>query len=215
LGINWTANSAQANADPAIGLTVNAPASAVGVLTLATLQNNLRINAQIQALVNEQKANILSSPRITTQDNQAASIDTTDSITYQTSTITQGTGSTVVNTTYNQLAVPISLRVTPQINMENNDIRMLINFVVASATGQAAAGAPPNVSTQTATTQVKVKNGETAAIGGLMRDRLVETENKVPLLGDIPLLGMLFKSRVVSQQKKELVILLTPTIVED
>jgi len=216
LGIQWQAQSKSATADPNINAVVNAPVSAVGTLVLSTLQNNLNINATILAMVNEQKATVLSSPRITTQDNQKASITTKDSYTYMNSSVIPTTGSSpYVQNTYVQKDVPITLEVTPQINLENNDIRMLVNFTVTSVVSSAGSGAPPDVSTQSATTLVQVKNGETAVIGGLMRDKVANTENKVPVLGDIPLLGYLFKSKAVVTTKKELVIFLTPTVSED
>jgi general secretion pathway protein D len=214
LGINWTAKSSQATADPNINASVLAPVNSIGTLMVTTLQNNLNINATLQAMVSEDKASVLSSPRITTQDNQAGSITTSDTYTYQTTNTTIGS-TTQTTVTYNQIAVPIVLNVTPLINQESNTIRMTVHFDVSSVVGVPAAGVPPNESIQTATTMVQVKNGETAIIGGLMRDKLTTTDNKVPVLGDIPLLGYFFKSKVVQKSKKELVIFLTPTISED
>jgi type II secretory pathway component GspD/PulD (secretin) len=215
LGVDWTAASSQANADPSITANVAAGTGAVGSLVVRTLQSGFNIQAAITALVNQQKANILSSPRITTQDDQAATISTTDVIPYLTSE-TLVVGNTISSSPkWAQTTVPLNLNVTPKINTEDNDIRMEVKFDVASVSGQSSPNAPPPISTQSASTSVKVKNGETAVIGGLIRDRLTETENKVPILGDIPLLGLLFKSRSVTVQKKELIILLTPTIVED
>ena len=214
LGINWTAKSSQATADPNINASVLAPVNSVGTLMVSTLQNNLNINATLQAMVQEDKASVLSSPRITTQDNQAATITTSDTYTYQTTNTTIGS-TTQTTVTYNQISVPITLGVTPLINQENNDIRMTVNFNVSSVVGTPASGVPPNLSIQTANTMVQVKNGETAVIGGLMRDKLTTTDTKVPVLGDIPLLGYFFKSKVVQKSKKELVIFLTPSISAD
>jgi general secretion pathway protein D len=193
---------------------VAAPVNAVGTLLVSTLQNNLNISATLLAMVQENKASVLSSPRITTQDNQSASIQTSDTYTYQTTNTTIGS-TTQTTVTYSQISVPITLNVTPLINQENNDIRMAVNFNVSSVVGTPASGVPPNLSVQIANTVVLVKNGETAVIGGLMRDKLTTTDTKVPVLGDIPLLGYFFKSKVVQKTKKELVIFLTPTISED
>jgi type II secretory pathway component GspD/PulD (secretin) len=92
---------------------------------------------------------------------------------------------------------------------------MTVNFNVSSVVGTPASGVPPNLSIQVANTMVQVKNGETAVIGGLMRDKLTTTDSKVPVLGDIPLLGYFFKSKVIQKSKKELVIFLTPSINAD
>jgi type II secretory pathway component GspD/PulD (secretin) len=214
MGINWSATSSKATADPYVQATVAAPVNAVGTLLVSTLQNNLNISATLLAMVQENKASVLSSPRITTQDNQSASIQTSDTYTYQTTNTTIGS-TTQTTVTYSQISVPITLNVTPLINQENNDIRMAVNFNVSSVVGTPASGVPPNLSVQIANTVVLVKNGETAVIGGLMRDKLTTTDTKVPVLGDIPLLGYFFKSKVVQKTKKELVIFLTPTISED
>jgi Flp pilus assembly secretin CpaC len=214
LGITWSANPAGAG-NPQVSANVSAPVGGVGFLNVTTLQNNTNISAQIQALATKSKANILSSPKIMAQDNQQATIQTQDTIYYQNTVTSVGpNGQPLINTTFVPLPVPITLAVTPQINEENRDIRMNVNFTVSSAPAQTGS-APPAVSQQTATTNVKVKNGETAVIGGLIRNRRTENDQKVPFLGDIPLLGLLFKSHSVVESKSELIILLTPTIVED
>lgn len=214
LGILWSAD-ASAGANPAIGGFVNAPVGVVGALNVATVQNGTSIRAQIQALATKSRANILSSPKIMAQDNQAATIQTQDTIYYQNTVSSVGpNGQPLINTTFVPLNVPITLAVTPQINEENNDIRMTVNFTVSSAPPQVG-NAPPAVSQQTATTNVKVRDGETAVIGGLIRNRTTDVTSKVPVLGDIPLLGLLFRSHTVSTSKKELIILLTPTIARD
>ena len=93
---------------------------------------------------------------------------------------------------------------------------MNINFQLTTPNGAApAAGAPLPTSQQQAQTNVSVLSGETAVIGGLVRQNNTEDERKVPVLGDIPLLGMLFKFNAVTKSKKEVIIFITPTIVED
>ncbi|MCX8093855.1 MAG: type II and III secretion system protein, partial [Candidatus Goldbacteria bacterium] len=74
---------------------------------------------------------------------------------------------------------------------------------------------PPDITKQKADTYVKAKNNETIVIGGLLTDKITEVENKVPLLGDIPLLGNLFKATSKVNEKTELIVFLTPSIVED
>lgn len=216
LGINWTANSAQANPDPNIIANVSAPVLPIGTLQVTTLQNNFHINATISALETQNKANTLSSPKISTQDGNMASIQTQDTYQYRVdTTVYNSAGQPSVTSTWASIVVPITLQVTPSVNEDTGEIRMAVTFNVTSVTSQPAADQPPGTSQQTASTLIRVKNGETVVIGGLMRDHLTNIENKVPILGDIPLLGSLFKSKTVNQTKDELIILLTPTILEN
>ncbi len=217
LGVNWTAQSADANANPKVTAQMNAGPGANGFsnMTVATLQNNLNINASIQALTQEQKAQVLSSPTIMTTDKQSATISTTDQVTYPITNITTSNGGNVITNSFGQLSIPITLNVTPTIDQKNNDVIMIVNFTVSSNEGQTVANAPPNISTQQAQSTVKIGNGETAVLGGLMRDSWTQNQEKIPVLGDIPLLGNLFKSTSITKNKKELIILLTPTIVQN
>jgi type II secretory pathway component GspD/PulD (secretin) len=217
LGINWTAfqqqganTSANAQFAPAVSVDF------ISQLSYSTISNGTTIQATLDALLNERKADLVSAPNITVNDNETASIVTADSLVTLRST-REVTGNTVITTTEaSTFEVPLSLKVTPKISRADRRVAMKILFNLRTATGApAAAGAPPPTSQQTADTNVNVNSGETAVIGGLVRQNNLFTERKVPILGDIPLLGMLFRFESESKDKKEVIIFITPTIVED
>jgi type II secretory pathway component GspD/PulD (secretin) len=108
------------------------------------------------------------------------------------------------------------LKVTPKISEVDRRVSMKITFTLSTATGNPpAAGAPPPTSEQKAETTVNVDSGDTAVIGGLVRQNNLSTDKKVPVLGDIPLLGLLFRYKGETKDKKEVIIFITPSIVEN
>jgi type II secretory pathway component GspD/PulD (secretin) len=117
----------------------------------------------------------------------------------------------VVRTGVEYLELPIILSVTPHVSKSNQVLLSPTTLTVTTVTNP---GNPPETATRTATTQMMVADGETVAIGGMVRNIEISKESKVPLLGDIPLLGYLFKSTVVSKDKVELVVFLTPHVLE-
>ena len=110
-----------------------------------------------------------------------------------------------------------SLYITPQIG-DNGIIAMdlspVITTLVDTRTSPSKATTAPVLDIKQASTLVRIPNGSTIVIGGLIQETTSEDERKVPLLGDIPALGALFRSKQTAKEKKELVIFLTPTIVE-
>jgi type II secretory pathway component GspD/PulD (secretin) len=199
LGINWnTANNPTANPR----LTVASAPAAIGLL-----QNGIDLNATLSVLESRGGANIISNPRIATLDNQAATLSASQNIPYNTSVVSNG----VVRTGVEYLELPITLSVTPHISKSNQVLLSPATLTVTTVTNP---GNPPETATRTATTQMMVADGETVAIGGMVRNIETNKESKVPLLGDIPLLGYLFKSTVVSKDKVELVVFLTPHVLE-
>lgn len=159
---------------------------------------------------------ILSSPRLTVLNNQEAKIlvGTREPYITSTTTITQQTP--VTSQTVNFVDVGLKLYVTPTIN-HDNFVTMKIRPEVSSAErakikSEGVETEIPIVSTSETETTVMVKDGVTIIIGGLRKDQKTKTVKKIPFLGDIPLLGLLFKSTSDDLQKTELVILLTPHI---
>jgi len=129
--------------------------------------------------------------------------------------VTNANSAPIITTEYKNLDLPISLRVVPKITNKNEiDMNVTVRVVKLVGTTSTSAG-PPDTSEQEATTYVKAANNDTLVIGGLMSERIYDTIEKVPLLGDIPLLGELFKSTKKSTEKVELIVFLTPSIVED
>ncbi len=161
------------------------------------------INLELSALEADGQGKIISSPRVITADMQKASIEQGTEIPYQ-----QATSSGATSVSF-QKAV-LSLNVTPQITPDGNVI-MNVEIHKDSVGQNTAAG--PAINTNTLTTQVQVENGGTAVLGGIYSSQEQNQTDKVPLLGDIPVFGYLFKTKSRSTQKDELLVFLTPKIV--
>lgn len=164
------------------------------------------------------ETNILSSPRVTALNNQEAKIHVGVKDAYITSTTTQGaSGNTVTSQSVNFVDTGIQLYVTPTINRDGF-VTMKIKPEISDSTrtnitSEGQITQVPIVSTSEAETTVMVKDGVTIIIGGLRKDKKEKTVKKIPLLGDIPGLGFLFRSTSDSLTKTDLVILLTPHII--
>jgi len=163
--------------------------------------------ATIKALESQNKAKILAQPSMTTISGKATRImigDRVPLVSYD----AQG------NRSINYIDVGIILEVTPTINPDGT-ITANIKPQVSTISGYAGKeGDVPIISTREAQTIVNLKNGETLALGGLLRQEEIESMSKVPLLGDIPILGELFKARKTQNVQKELIILITPKTIE-
>ncbi len=170
--------------------------------------------AFIRALQTTTDINVLSTPHLLTTDNEEAQITVGQNIPLPTGQVT-GVGGTV-QTTVSRSDVGITLKVTPQIN-ESDTITLKIHTEISDV-AQGPPGVDVNVlgittSKRSADTTVVVRDRQTVVIGGLVRDDVKETQSKVPILGDIPLLGMLFRSTTKRAEKVDLIIFLTPHIV--
>ncbi|HET9869412.1 MAG TPA: secretin N-terminal domain-containing protein, partial [bacterium] len=220
LGISWAAVKT-AGSDGVTSTANMLPTNLTGNITtppmfnFGTVKDNTAINAELQALETKKKGKIISRPRIATASGVPAEIDTTQNVIVQTiqSTFVQGVGINQV-TTFSQVPVPINLKVTPRIT-DDGRITTQMAVTVTSITGTAPSGAPPPTTVETAQTTITTKNGETIVIGGLVQDTISEEEDGVPLLQDIPILGALFQSKSHVHQKQELIIFVTPTLLED
>lgn len=186
----------------------------VGTTTITTPG---QYNAVIEMLDTYGDTQVLSSPRVTAINNQEAKILVGSKEAYITQTTSQaGTGSTITAESVNFVDVGVQLYVTPSINKEGF-VTMKIRPVVSSATYKSITSGGtvsqiPIVATSEAETSVLVKDGATIIIAGLIKDEKIKTVNKIPILGDIPLLGNVFKKTDDEVKKKELVIFLTPHI---
>lgn len=185
-----------------------------GAITVGGL-SNYSYYALIEALQTVGKTNTLSTPRITVLNNQEARIlvGTKEVYVSTTTTTNDSTSSTAEQVTF--VDVGVTLAVTPTINPDGF-VTMKIKPEVSS-TGTpyttASGNQIPVVSTSEAETIVTVKDGSTIIIGGLIKDKVQDTVNKVPLLGDIPILGVFFKHKNKTTTKIELAIFLTPHII--
>ncbi len=190
------------------GYAVNLPASgftsAIGV-SMGNIIGSFNLDAAITALEREGRGRVLSSPKITTQNNQQAEIKQGTQIPIQ----------TVANNTVTvafQDAV-LTLRVTPQITDAGTVILGLEVQNNSPDFGRLVGGIPP-INTQAATTNVLVANGATAVIGGIYQSTEDHTQNRTPFLSKIPLLGLLFRNNFAQTSNQELLIFVTPRIIE-
>ncbi len=159
----------------------------------------------IAALENERKAELLSNPRIVTVNNKEASITVGQEIPLIVSDVA---GNAV--TTLKQIG--IKLRVTPRINPEVNTITLDVHPEVSDLSSQATVQGGVIINTSLADTRVVVKDGETAMIGGLIREVESRVTQRVPVLGKLPLIGRLFRYENTVKQRRELVIFITPRV---
>ncbi|OXY83823.1 type IV pilus secretin PilQ [Oceanimonas doudoroffii] len=194
-------------------LNVNLPvAGAAGnvAFQIAKLNGGRILDLELSALERENRAEIIASPRVTTSNQKPALIEQGTQVPYSSSS---GEGGTEVQF---QDAV-LSLKVTPQITPDN---RVVLDLTVTQdAIGeripQATGGEAVAINTQSITTQVLVNDGETLVLGGIFQQNITRNVTKVPLLGDIPVVGNLFKTTRDNNSKRELIIFVTPRIVHD
>lgn len=177
-----------------------------GSLQLGFLSDSIALTLEIQALEDAGYGEVISQPRVLTGDKQLAKIESGQQIPF-----TSSDGDTV--TTIFQDAV-LSLEVTPQITPDNRIIMELkVNRDSLDTTTITASGSPINVTELTTT--ALVADGETIVLGGIFEQTKSTSESKVPLLGDIPVVGRLFRSNTELNQKTELLIFITPRILTD
>ncbi len=180
-----------------------------GVLNLSAF------NIVLRALLTRGEAKYLGKPKVVTLNNKTATITTsTDATVGRTITDSGSTTATATTTTSaERKRVGLTLQVTPQVNREG----YVTLFVQPSYSDVVSSGFDFSLDTTTraASTLVRVKNGQTVVIGGLLTSRETDQTRKVPLLGDIPVLGWLFTSRAKSKSTTDLVIFITPTILAE
>jgi general secretion pathway protein D len=171
--------------------------------------------AVIRALEGDGETNVLSTPSLVTMDNEEAEIFIGQEVSIPSGSFTVS-GSTAQNpfTTFDRVPVGIRLKVKPQIN-EGNTVRLNIDQAVDNFSSGSAGQGDIVTNQRTITTTVVVDDGKVLVLGGLIKDDLLENSQKVPLLGDIPLLGALFRSKTVQKIKTNLLIFLRPVILRD
>ncbi|MBS1958689.1 MAG: type II secretion system secretin GspD [Bdellovibrionales bacterium] len=169
--------------------------------------------ALLKAIQTYSNANILATPQLMTLDNTEATFESSDKIPVPTVTNT-GLGTSQVSVT--KETVPLSIKIKPQLNKISNFIKLDIKAKVSDISNRALPKAVEDQAFATlernAETSVMVSDTDTVVLGGLIRDKSTESINKVPLLGDIPILGWLFKSRSALTEKSNLLLFITPKI---
>ena len=207
-----TANGTRSNSGvPSIGdgLNVNLPvANAAGTIAfqIARLANGTILDLELSALEKENKGEVIASPRITTSNQKEAYIEQGVEIPYQ-----EAASSGATATQFKKAV--LSLKVTPHITPDD---KIILDLVITQDTiSDITSGFAPAIDTQRIGTQVLVNNGETIVLGGIYQQAIISTVSKVPVLGDIPYLGWLFRSSSQLNEKKELLIFVTPRIVTE
>jgi len=195
-------------------LNVNLPvANAAGqlALTLINLGSGNLINLELSALESDGRGKVISSPRVVTVDNGKAAIEQGTEI----PVVTPGTQNAPATVTYRKAV--LRLEVTPQSTPDN---RIIMTVEVRKDTpgapvplGSGTFGIP--IDTKNVLTQIHVNNGATAVIGGIFEETITNDVTKVPVLGDIPIVGYLFKTTNRGTDKQELLIFLTPRVVKE
>jgi general secretion pathway protein D len=169
------------------------------------------VNAFIKAIASHGNTNILATPQILALDNTEATFEVGDTTPVLNSTVT-GTG--IANNSYTSQEAKLSLKITPQINKVTRFVKLKINQKIddfKATNGQAAGSALPTT-TRSAVNEVMVRDRDTIAMGGLLRDKETISSNKIPVLGDIPVLGWLFKNKTRTVEKVNLLFFMTPKI---
>ena len=167
--------------------------------------------AVIQAVRNDTNSNILATPSITTLDNEEASMLVGSEIPILTGSAASGNNTNPFQTV-DRKEVGIKLKVTPQIN-EGTAVQLLIEQEVSSVSG--AIGADVGINKRAIKTTVLAEDGGTIVIGGLIDEDVQESVQKVPLLGDIPWIGHLFRSTGTTKRKRNLMVFIRPKIIRD
>ena len=214
-GLNRQPEDISSIAQIITGAAVGAATGGVSIL------NTVNVRAFLQLLMSLTDTNVLSTPQVLAADNQKAKIVVGENRPFPTGQAQGITGGTLV--TIERKDVGVTLEITPQV-LENDLIRLEIKQEitaiaenVAQTIGSGASSVPvgPTTTKRSMETTTIAKDQQTIVIGGLVRDDLVLNERKVPFLGDIPLIGWLFKSQNRASVKLNLLVFLTPTLVRD
>ena len=166
----------------------------------------------LNAMQGDSSVNILSTPNILTMDNEEAKIVVGKNVPFKAGSSMSGTGTTIQNITRED--VGLTLKVTPQIN-ESRFVTLEVFQEVQELQESADSDLGPTTSKRSAETTVVVRDNQTVVIGGLIGSTETESETKIPILGDLPLIGMFFRGRRAVASKTNMMIFLTPHIIEE
>jgi len=192
-----------------LGAAVGAGSGGAIGYTLGTFSNALNLNLELSAAEQEGRAKVISSPRVFTSNLHKALIKDVQQVAFDVTTTSNG----VTTITPSFIPAELSLEVTPQITA---DKRIIMTLVVNKGTPITnAAGTATSVTTKTVETKLLVKNGDTIVLGGIYSETTSGSESGVPGFQDIPILGNLFKRKQKVKNRNELLIFITPTVIED
>ncbi|MFH1397022.1 MAG: secretin N-terminal domain-containing protein [Candidatus Omnitrophota bacterium] len=233
LGINWSnagsysvnINSAsQTTAFPYGSLFASKLGDITNTLTNGSITFPTSLSVVLDFLSTQSDTKYLARPKILTLNNEVAEIKIITKEVVGEKRNIESASSGNSNTTYEaeRFETGVSLRVTPQVNIDTNEITMFIVPSVSEATQSAIKSSSVlnqyyyNPEVRTTKSLIRVKDGETIIVGGLIKNKATTTTTKLPVLGDIPLLGMLFRHKNVDPgQERELLVFITPRIMKD
>ncbi len=212
LGVDFSIlNTRNGGSNGQTGGTDFGTAAATGGLKVSVLEPH--VTATLRALSSEGKLDVLSRPYILASDNQLATITVGQEVPFITNSRITDTGGTINTVQYQDIG--IILNVTPHINPDGLvilDVAPEISSLTGTTVPIQAGVEAPVFAKRSADSRVGIPNGQTIVIGGLMEDKKTSTIRKVPILGDIPILSLLFKRTEVTKSKTELLIFLTPHV---
>ena len=215
IGINWNLRETMyipggGEADTTSTIKVGHLKIPGETMSFATLTAPV-VSAMLDLLANDGDTKLLQEPQVTTMSNSAANIVVGTTVPVL---VPQGEGSVFGSNpyTYEDQSINVSLNVLPRVNSQDV-ISMKIDAVVQAVVGYVGAEQRPMVSTRSTNTNVRVANGETLLIGGLIFDNDLESMSKMPLLGDLPFINKIFRYRNTEREQRELLIFITPTVI--
>ncbi|MCC6321657.1 MAG: hypothetical protein IT438_09525 [Phycisphaerales bacterium] len=226
LGLRWSNSTIiPTNQDNAISIGANAAGDTAGGVITGTKNNLLPslfdtsvlnvgvdLNVLLQALNEKTNVNILSEPRIFTSDNQEATFFNGQDVPFVTDSQTTDNGT--VNNTFDYKAVGINLRVRPRITVRR-DVDLNISLQLSSISPSGTSNGSFIIDRRQTDTHLIVKDGQTVVLSGILRTEDSDVKRKVPLLGDLPLIGYIFQSIEKSRRNSEVVAFITPFVIEN
>lgn len=231
LGVQWVidgspksnpvmATSFAGSGTPITSLAAGAASAISDGLTLGLGRvdhSSLNFVTLIRALSGDSDSNLLSTPSIVTLDNQEAEIIVGQNVPFVTGEYSATSGTTAVSNPFRTIErqdIGISLKVKPQIN-EGSAITLEIDQEVSNISGSSTGAVDLVTNKRSLKTTVQLQDGEMLILGGLIDEVLIDTQQKVPFLGDIPVIGALFRSKSVSKKKRNLLVFIKANIIKD
>ena len=203
LGFFNNTNTLELNDALAVDLGVASPAASFG---LAFLSDSAWVDLELSALESEGHGEIVSQPKVITGDKQTAMIRSGQEVAFQ-----EAAASGATTTAFKEAV--LSLQVTPQITPDD---RVILDLIISQdSIGDLVFGGEPTIDVTELQTQVLVDNGETLVLGGIFQMNSIDTETRVPVLGSLPFIGQAFRNDVTSQEKREILIFITPKILTE
>lgn len=220
LGVEWELNPASVNGGSVIGGTLGGLGVGTGGLTLKYLDSAGQTKAILNAMASTARANILSTPRILARNGEAAQIQVGQEVPVVTSQQSTGTTSGLGGTpnvlqTIQYRNTGVILKVRPIIHAGGRIELEVAQEVSSASETKTGVNVSPTFSTRRVDTKLSLRDGATVVLGGLMSQNQNNSDTGIPLLKDIPVLGQLFRTNVDNTDKTELIVMITPYVIND